>query len=366
MDPDDVLRSMIEVCPVGIVVVDSGGNMVLVNGEMERLFGYAPDELVGQSVDILVPGGLRAKHAGYRGQFAADPQIRMARSRNLSARRKDGTEFPVEVGLNPLPANGLVVCAIVDISDRSRIDALKDEFVATVSHELRTPLTSIAGALGLLVGNGHGTLPASAMRMLTIAYTNTQRLVRLVNSILTMEKMESGKVVFVLKRLEVQSLLKRAIEANQSLAETHGVQMRLDAASTPGDIRADPDWVDQVVTNLLSNAIKFSPRGEEIVIATETRGGTVHFSVRDHGHGVPDDFKARIFGKFAQADASDARQHGGTGLGLNIVKQIVTRLGGRVDFGDAPGGGAIFHVELPAWEPQAASERDGEPDVPAL
>jgi PAS domain S-box-containing protein len=369
MQLNGLLKSVTDVRPVGIIIVGPAGKIIHANSEMERMFGYAQDELIGQAVDVLVPTSVRAQHAEHRAQFAAHPEIRMARNRSLTARRKDGTEFPVEVGLNPIPARGgvLVVGVIADISERRRIEGLKDEFVATVSHELRTPLTSIAGALGLLVGNAGGTLPSSAMRLLTIAYTNCQRLVRLVNSILAMEKIESGKVVFVLKRVEVQSLVKRAIEANQAFAETYRVRIRLDAASTDGDIRADPDWVDQVVTNLLSNAIKFSPPGEEVVIATEKRGKTVRISVRDHGHGVPAEFKLHIFEKFAQADASDARQQGGTGLGLSIVKQIVTRLGGEVSFADAPGGGAIFHVELPGWEQEieTASKLDAGPDGPA-
>jgi PAS domain S-box-containing protein len=358
MAPEDILRGAVEVCPVGIVVVEPRGKIVLANSEMERMFGYAPDEFIGQTVDILVPINLRGKHAQHRSQFAAHPEIRMAKSRNLCGRRKDGTEFPVEIGLNPVVTRDglLVLGVIVDISDRSRVECLKNEFVATVSHELRTPLTSIAGALGLLIGDAGGTLPSSAVRLLTIAYANSQRLVRLVNSILAMEKIESGKVVFALRRVEVQSLVQRAIEANQAFAEAYGVRIRLDAASTPGETRADPDWLVQVVTNLLSNAIKFSPRGEEVLVATENRGHAVRISVRDHGQGIPEHFKPRIFEKFAQADASDARQEGGTGLGLSIVKQIVTRLGGDVGFDDAPGGGAIFHVELPGAAPVTKTE----------
>jgi PAS domain S-box-containing protein len=349
MEPLAVLKSALEVCPFGIVMVQRLGNIVLSNGETERMFGYAPDELIGQSVDVLLPANLRAQHAGHRGQFADHPEIRLAKGRRLRARRKDGTEFTVEIGLNPIHTNDgvLVLAVIADISERLRIEQLKEEFVATVSHELRTPLTSISGALGLLVGNAAGELPSSALRLLTIAHANCQRLIRLVATILTMEKIESGKVVFVLKRVEVLSVVKQAIEANQAVADTSNVRIRLDSSSTAGDIRADPDWVIQVVTNLLSNAIKFSPPGEEVLITTKKCGETVRISVRDHGHGIPDDFKPRIFEKFAQADANDARQHGGTGLGLNIVKQIVTRLGGKVDFDDAPGGGAIFHVDLP-------------------
>jgi PAS domain S-box-containing protein len=355
MNQESVLRAIIEVCPFGIVVVEPLGKIVLANGEMERMFGYAHDELIGQPVDILLPTNLRARHAEHRTQFTASHEARMAKNRKLAGRRKDGSEFSVEVGLATLQMNGAVLTlgSVFDISERLRIEGLKDEFVATVSHELRTPLTSIAGALSLLVNDSSGTLPARAMRLLTIAHGNSQRLVRLVNSILDMEKIESGKVVFVLKRVEVRSLVERAIEANRSYADGYGVRIRLDAASAAGDMRGDPDWLLQVVTNLLSNAVKFSPPGEEVVVAIENRNRTIRISVRDHGHGVPEDFKPRIFEKFAQADASDARQQGGTGLGLSIVKQIVTRLGGEVGFDDAPGGGAIFHVELPEFQATA-------------
>jgi PAS domain S-box-containing protein len=353
-----ILTSLIEVCPFSVIVVGSFGKIALANSETERMFGYAQDELVGQTVDLLVPTRLRAQHAQHRRQFTAHPETRLPR--NLCGQRKDGTEFPAEVSLSPIHQRGetLVLGVIVDMSERLRIEGLKDEFVATVSHELRTPLTSIAGALGLLIGHAGGTLPAPAMRLLTIAHANSQRLGRLVNSILDMEKIESGKVVFVLKRVAVRALIAQAIENNRGFAEEYGVRVTLDAASTSDDIRADPDWLMQIVTNLLSNAIKFSPRGEEVVVAIESRGGKVLISVRDHGHGIPEEFKPRIFDKFAQADNSDARQQGGTGLGLSIVKQIVERLGGTVRFDDAYGGGAIFRVEIPAWQKGAPPPSD--------
>jgi signal transduction histidine kinase len=239
---------------------------------------------------------------------------------------------------------------------RNRLERLKDEFVATVSHELRTPLTSIAGALGLLTSNAVGRLPDPAPRLLAIAYTNSQRLIRLLNDILDIEKMESGKAVFNFKRVELRPLIEQTIEAMLGFAKGYNVRLRLDAGSAAVDVRADPDRLVQVVTNLLSNAIKFSPPGEEVVVAVETRNETARISVRDHGHGVPEEFKPHIFEKFGQADATNARQEGGTGLGLSIVKQIVTRLGGAVDFEDAPGGGAIFFVELSNWA-QAIKEQ---------
>ena len=228
-----------------------------------------------------------------------------------------------------------------------------NEFIATVSHELRTPLTSIAGALGLLIGTAGDDLPPSAVRLITIAHANCQRLVRLVNSILAMEKIESGKVAFVLQRVDVHAVVREAIEANQAFADTHGVRMRLDGGPASGEMRADPDWVAQILTNLLSNAIKFSPRGAEVLVQVQRRDRAVRITVRDHGRGIPDAFKPRIFEKFAQAEAADARQKGGSGLGLSIVKQLVIRLGGEVGFCDAPGGGTIFNVALPVWDAEA-------------
>jgi PAS domain S-box-containing protein len=367
MERESILRAAIEICPFGIVIVEPLGKIVLANGEMERMFGYAHDELIGRPVDVLVPTNMRAQHAHHRRQFAAHPGIRMAKSRKLSARRQDGTEFPVEVGLSPIHTNEgvLVLGVIVDISERLRIEGLKDEFIATVSHELRTPLTSIAGALGLLVANAGGTLPGPMVRLLTIARANSLRLVRLVNNILDMEKIESGKVAFVLKRVAVSPLVEQSIEDNRGFADEYGVRIRLDAASVTAEMCVDPDWLLQIVTNLVSNAVKFSPRGEEVVVAIERRGASIRISVRDHGHGIPDEFRSRIFEKFAQADNSDARQQGGTGLGLSIVKQIVNRLGGEVGFSDAPGGGAVFHVDLPSPENGGDNQRassEGQPD----
>ncbi len=187
------------------------------------------------------------------------------------------------------------------------------------------------------------------MRLLTIAQTNSQRLVRLIDDILSIEKIESGQAHFSFKRVEVRSLVEQSIEANRGFAQGYDVRLRLDRGSVPNNVRADPDRLAQVITNLLSNAIKFSPSGEEVVVTVETRNEFVRISVRDHGHGIPDAFKPRVFDKFAQADVTDQRLKGGTGLGLSIVKQIVDRLGGEVGFDDATNGGTVFHVDLPTW-----------------
>jgi PAS domain S-box-containing protein len=348
----EMFRLAVEACPSGMLMVDRDGKVVMASAEIERQFGYRRDELIGQSVDMLIPVRLHRQHAASREAFNLRPETRKVEARtDLLGLRKDGSEFPAEVSLNPIEVDGslMVLGVVVDISERRRVERLKAEFVATVSHELRTPLTSIVGALALLTGNAAGKLPDPALRLLRIAYTNGQRLVRLLNDILDIEKMESGKATFDFKRVEVRSLAEQAIEANRAFAEGCDVRIRLDSASVAIDVRADPDRVVQAITNLLSNAIKFSPPGEEVIVAVEARNETARILVRDHGHGVPDEFKPHIFEKFAQADATDARQKGGTGLGLSIVKQIVDRLDGEVGFHDAPGGGSVFYVDLPFW-----------------
>lgn len=354
-----MFRLAVDSCPSGMVMIDAAGKIVLVNDQIEQLFGYGREELIGRLAEALVPGMLALQDA--RPRNFADPEThRMGVGRDLSGLHKDGTKFPAEVSINRIQiGEGLLVLGvIVDLSERRHTERLKDEFVSTVSHELRTPLTSISGSLGLLAGQVAGKLPETAARLLAIAYKNSQRLVRLINDILDIEKLESGQVVFNLGRLEVRELVEQAIEANRGFAEGYGVRVRLDAASAGGEVNADPDRLAQVITNLLSNAIKFSPPGEEVLVAVEKDGDVVRMSVRDHGPGIPADFKPHIFEKFAQADATNSRQKGGTGLGLSIVKQIVERLGGDVGFDEAPGGGTIFRVELPAWDHAAGREID--------
>ncbi|HSV21726.1 MAG TPA: sensor histidine kinase [Xanthobacteraceae bacterium] len=239
---------------------------------------------------------------------------------------------------------------------------MKDEFIANVSHELRTPLTSIVGSLGLLNSGSGVQLPAGVVRLISIAHTNAQRLGRLVNDILDIEKMESGKITMNLSPIDLGTAVERAIEANIGFAEKYGVGLRLDPDTQSCVVRADLDRLIQVVTNLLSNAIKFSPRGQKVVVSIKPQGEVARVTVRDHGPGIPLEFKPRLFEKFAQADTADARQNSGSGLGLSIVKEIVTRHGGTVGFEEAPDGGSIFHFEIPLWHGANAAPCDENTD----
>jgi PAS domain S-box-containing protein len=359
-------RGLLEAAPDAMVVVNYGGEIVLANLQAEKEFGYGQNELLGQNMKNIIPEGFAERLLAGGLRSAEDAlTLQIAAGIELTGLRKDGSEFPVEIMLSPLEsAEGILV--IRDISARKHSERLKDEFVSTVSHELRTPLTSISGSLGLLAGQWAGELPKSAARLLAIAHTNSQRLVRLINDILDIEKLESSRAVFNLSQVDFRSLVEHAIEENRGFAESYGVHVRLDTASANSEVNADPDRLAQVVTNLLSNAIKFSPAGEEVLVVVENKCNVIRLSVRDYGSGVPDHFKSHIFEKFAQADGTTSRQKGGTGLGLSIVKQIVERLGGDVGFDDAPGGGTIFHVELPAWNDDIAGEVDFDSDPGAV
>lgn len=351
---EELFRLAVDTSPSGMLMVDRSGRIIMVNSELEQLFGYRRDELLGQPVEILVPAENRSAHRKLRSDYVLRPEGRgMGKGRELKGLRKDGSEFPLEIGLHPVHIrNGLLILGVVvDISERMRTERLKDEFVSTVSHELRTPLTSITASLALLSAGGAGALPASASRLVSIAHSNGQRLVRLINDILDIEKIESGKMPFVIKRVSAIAVAEQVIETSRVYAEEQGVKVRLDAEPGSCDVRADPDRFAQVITNLVSNAIKFSPPGEEVIVAVAERGSSIRVAVRDHGSGVPEEFKPRIFEKFAQADASDTRKNGGTGLGLSIVKQIVSRLGGEVGFESAPGFGSLFFVDVPRWRP---------------
>ncbi|OLP20332.1 hypothetical protein BST81_00930 [Leptolyngbya sp. 'hensonii'] len=237
---------------------------------------------------------------------------------------------------------------IRNITERKRVERLKNEFVSVVSHELRTPLTSIRGSLGLIIGGIAGEISAQARELIDIAHKNSERLVLLINDILDVEKIESGKMHFEMKPLALVPLVEQAIVANQAYGEQFKVQFVLEHDLTEVKINGDSNRLMQVMANLLSNAAKFSPPGSTVEVTVRRKNlETVRVTVRDHGPGIPEEFRYRIFQKFAQADTSTTRQKGGTGLGLSISKAIVERLGGTIGFETEMGVGTAFYFELP-------------------
>lgn len=240
-----------------------------------------------------------------------------------------------------------------DITERIRIERMKTEFVSTVSHELRTPLTAISGALGLLAGGVLGTLPAQIKDMVVIAHKNSERLTFLINDLLDMEKLVEGKLDFNMQIHSLRSLLEQALEANRPYGAKRHVSLQLTGNGHGAYVYLDSQRFMQVLSNLLSNAIKYSPDKGTVKTDVSLQDNMVRVTVTDNGPGISEEFRTRIFQKFAQADSSDTRQKGGTGLGLAITKQLVENMGGRIGFDSIAGEGASFYVEFPLIRKEA-------------
>ena len=281
--------------------------------------------------------------------------------------RADGVSLPVEYWSHPMFRGGKLIGAVttfLDITKRREIERMKNEFISVVSHELRTPLTSIRGALGLVASGKLGTLPEKTQRMLDIAVSNTDRLVRLINDILDIERIESGRVVMARRACIASALVTQAVDVMRPLAEKAGLS--LVASACPCQLWVDPDRILQTITNLLSNAIKFSPPGGTVRVEAEQHGAdSVLFRVRDQGRGIPADKLERIFERFEQVDASDAREKGGTGLGLAISRSIVQQHGGRIWAESVLGQGSDFCFSLPLAQPAPQPEPGPPVSVPA-
>jgi len=246
-------------------------------------------------------------------------------------------------------------------SERQRLDRMKDEFLATVSHELRTPLTSILGALGLLASGAAGALPKAALPLAEVAKRNGERLSHLIDDILDLTKLEGNKMVLQLRRCSLEALLGEAVAANQAYAERAGVRLQTDLATSTPEARLDPERFLQIMANLLSNAIKHSAAGDVVMVKLLVKGAQLQVLVQDRGPGIDPQFRQKMFEKFSQADSSDRRAQGGTGLGLYITRILVERMGGRVWVDSVHGQGATFGVEFSTADSDAMTPDSPQP-----
>lgn len=330
----------------GIFGVNNEGLVTFLNPAAERLLGVAPGSMVGLHYTDVIrpeqPGGATGWQDPVKAILSGEAD---QESRTTVLVRERMAPLPVEMNYaRKLDGLGVVV-HFRDVTERLESERIKSEFISVVSHELRTPLTSIRGALGILAGGTLGTLSERGQRMLQIAAQNTERLVRLINDILDIERIESGKSVMDKRPCEATYLVRQTVESLQSNAEQAG--LRLDVEVEPVEIVVDPDRIVQVLTNLIGNAIKFSPPGTCVTVRCHKRPGNVLFEVADQGRGIPADKLGVIFERFRQVDASDSRVKGGSGLGLAISRSIVEQHGGTIWVQSQVGQGSTFAFTIP-------------------
>ncbi len=336
-------RAILDNMLAGLITTDARSMIQTANPAAERMFGYGPGELEGQHLSILIPLGEAEDLRAWLREAAGKA---LGQVTEWKARRRDGSTFDMELALFPFETSDGWHFAgnIADISQRREIDRMKNEFVSTVSHELRTPLTSIRGSLGLLAAGVLGELPDEAREIIAVAERNVVRLVTLINDILDLDRLSSGRLEMHFSRVPVSRVVGQALESVKAFAEQHGIT--IECTTTAGTLYADPDRLNQVLVNLLSNAVKFSPRESAISLSVSELKGTTEIRVQDRGRGVPLELRGAIFERFRQVEASDAREKGGTGLGLAICKAIIEQHGGTIGVESGEGGGSVFWIRL--------------------
>jgi PAS domain S-box-containing protein len=336
-------RTLFDSTNDAIFIHDMGGKFLEVNQVACEHLGYSREELLQ-----MTPTDINSK------EYAATLPQRIEELRKLGHSfseiaqvRRDGTIIQTELSSRIVDYKGkaAVLSIARDITERKQVERLKDQFVSTVSHELRTPLTAIRASIGLLASGASGTLPEKGQRMLEIAVTNTDRLVRLINDILDSERLASGKTPMEKKQCSAAQLVTQAADVMKPMAEKAGISLSVE--SQDAALWADPDRIAQALTNLISNAIKFSPKGGTIWVTAERKENQMLFKVQDEGRGIPPDKLGLLFERFQQLDASDAREKGGTGLGLSISRSIVEQHNGRIWIESTVGKGSTFFFTLP-------------------
>jgi PAS domain S-box-containing protein len=349
-----------ERAPIAVFEVDARATIMDMNPAAENLFGWGAHEMVGRNILTMLLGVEdRESTERWWEQFVAEakPQTTVV-ERCL---RRDGLALACEWTLTPLVNDAGELTSIVlqgrDITQQRAAERVRSEFTSTLSHELRTPLTSILGSLQLLRSGALGEVPKEQDEIVEIAERNGKRLLDLINEVLDIEKIESGRLSLAPEPLALDELLRESLRLNQGFADRFQVRLALEGASQVM-VRADRKRLMQVMTNLLSNAAKFSPPGGSVDVAVSVAGGRVRVDVGDRGPGIPPAFRGRIFGRFAQADSADSRIKGGTGLGLAISKRLIEMMQGRIGFEDRAGGGTRFYFELPVLESAAADAEE--------
>ncbi len=338
-------RALLNAIPDMIFLLTREGIILDYKAENVSDLYLSPPQFLGSNIINVLPGEVSQQTAMFIQKSFKTKQIQVFEYQLLVNQILQDYEARLVVcGENE------IVAIIRNITDRKKIDRMKNEFISMVSHELRTPLTSIMGTLGLLVGGVSLKLEGPAKELVEVAYRNSERLENLINDILDIEKIESGKMVFHMKSVQLNALLKQAVEINHPLEDKFNIRFEIISTVDKDWVYADPERLIQVLTNLMSNAAKFSPPQDIVQLTLEEKDYYYRISVIDHGSGIPKAFRKHIFEKFAQADSSDSRKQGGTGLGLSICKSIIEKMGGKIGFKAQYDQKTTFFFDLPKWD----------------
>jgi PAS domain S-box-containing protein len=342
------LELFAERAPIAVLELDPDGAITEVNNAAELLFGYTAAELIGRDMHFLVKPEF---HRDFDEKWSRLIRERAPEAGLIRSPRRDGIEVMCEWTVTPLVnPEGTIIAVLAqgrDVTAQLEAEQVKKEFTSTLSHELRTPLTSIIGSLQLINTGIVGDVPQDVAELTVVAERNGQRLLDLINDLLDIEKIESGKLTLEPELLPIDEVVREAMVLNKAFGDRFRVRFEVNGDLPGRRVLADRKRLLQVMTNLLSNAAKFSPEGEAVQIALRDDGPNVRVAVQDRGPGIPEAFRNRIFGRFAQADSTATRQKGGTGLGLAICKRLIEMMQGRIAFEDRPGGGTTFWFELP-------------------
>jgi len=345
---EEIFRTAMETAPIGNALVKPDGRFFTVNTALCQLLGYSEAELLANDFQSIThPDDIALDLALVERCLCGEiDRYRMEKRYFHKSGRIVWALLSVALVRHSNGQPNHFVAQIQDTTEQREIERVKNEFISVVSHELRTPLTSIRGSVGLVLGAHAAVLPESAKRFLEIANSNCERLVRLINDILDIEKIASGNMRFELQPRVLADVMRSAVLAAEGYAQRLNVRFELDAPASDVRVIVDEERLLQVLANLLSNAAKFSPAQGIVQVTVAGADDQVRICVRDHGPGIPEDFHERIFGRFSQADSSSTRRAGGTGLGLHISRQIVEQMGGRIGFDTAVGKGTTFWVEF--------------------
>ena len=340
-DVEARFRTLANATNEGVILYENG-HIIDCNKRITEMLGYSAQDLYNMNIEALFEGDSKQ---------LIQTILRQDDSMNYELRclRKDYSSFPAEVSKRRLAMaqNSVDVITVHDITELKRMAEIKEQFISTVSHELRTPLTSIHASLGLVMGGLGGDLTPRTKELLGIAQQNSERLGTLINDLLDIQKLDAGKLTFHCENLDIMELMNQAMELNNAYGEKFNSRYLLTQGLFNTMVHVDRNRLIQVITNLLSNAAKFSPPGSDIEIALTRQDNTVRVAVKDHGPGIPKEFRDKIFQRFSQADSTSTRNRGGSGLGLYISQQIIENMNGTIGFETETGKGTTFYFTLP-------------------